>query len=139
MQTVRNLLMGFFLTLIVGGVAYALFSAARAVCCEMDIEIVRAQLMTAASLNVSISALLTRLKLKVAGWRWFLISVTLAAIASAFWTVAYWLARATGLSNAEAILVGYLTSLSSLGITALVKWDEAQEHEPPAPKRRRRR
>ena len=110
MKTVRSLLMGFFLTLIVGGVAYSLLAAARAVCCEIDLDALRAQLTTSAGLNISISALLTRLKFKAAGWRWILASFTLAAIASALWTVAYWLARTAGLSSAESTLVGYLTS-----------------------------
>lgn len=139
MKTVRSLLMGFFLTLIVGGVAYSLLAAARAVCCEIDLDTLRAQLTTSAGLNISISALLTRLKFKAAGWRWILASFTLAAIASALWTVAYWLARAAGLSSAESTLVGYLTSAGTLGSTALVKWEDTRDDERPTPKRRRRR
>lgn len=139
MKTVRNVLMGFFMFLIVGGVAYSLLSAARAVCCEVDLDALRAQLTTSAGLNISISALLTRLKFRAVGWRWILVSFVLAAIASAIWTVAYWLARAAGLSSAEATLVGYLTSVGTLGSTALIKWEDPQDDVRPTPKRKRRR
>lgn len=138
MKTVRDLLMGFFLTLIVVGVVYSVYTAGRAVCCEVDLEVFQAQLATATALNIVISTLLSRLKYHARGWRGFLISIALTAAASAVWTVAYWAARATGLANRDAALMAYLISLASLGVTALLKFNEAEE-PPVAPSKRKRR
>ncbi len=139
MKTVRHLLMGFFLTLIVVGVVYAVYSAGRAVCCEVDLDVFQAQLTTATALNIGISTLLSRIKYRARGWRWFLNSIALTAGASGVWTITYWVARASGLASREATLMAYLISLASLGSTALLKIDEAEEPSPAGSKRKRRR
>ena len=138
MKTVRSLLMGFFLTLIVVGVVYAVYSAGRAACCEVDLDVFQAQLTTATALNIGISTLLSRIKYRARGWRWFLTSIALTAGASGVWTISYWMARATGLASREAALMAYLISLASLGSTALIKFDESQASETPAKRKRRR-
>ena len=131
--------MGFFLTLIVVGVVYSVYTAGRAVCCEVDLDVFQAQLATATALNIVISTLLSRLKYHARGWRWFLMSIALTAAASAVWTVAYWAARVSGLANRDAALMAYLVSLASLGVTALLKFNEAEEPSVAPAKRRRRR
>jgi len=130
--------MGFFLTLIVVGVVYSVYITGRAVCCEVDLDVFQAQLTTATALNIGISTLLSRIKYRARGWRWFLTSIALTAGASAVWTITYWAARATGLASREAALMAYLISLASLGSTTLIKFDESQEIETPAKRKRRR-
>ena len=87
--------MGFFLTLIVIGVVYSVYTAWRAVCCEVDRDEFQTQLTTATALNIGISTLLSRIKYRARGWRWFLTSIALTAGASGVWLIKFDESQAT--------------------------------------------
>ena len=117
-----------------------LYGGSQTLCCQLDVGLLRDQLLLAELVHTTLATIVGRDKFKGALAARLLMTAVLAIVLAIIWALAYWALRVVGLDQAVAAILAYLLSLVNAGITASVKSEEARAPEAPSkPARRRRR